>query len=336
MEEIGKGIEAVSKTSALAGKLLGPLITRRQANADAEATIQRSLARRVSEYIDEFPNHPEVIDMLATCGGRSGVINLSRILQATQPQLTDEANPESIGEDWFANFREKAKTCSDEEFAMLWASLLAGEVNRPGSYSQKTVNTLADMDVQTAHVFAGLCRYALTTETGIVLVVPKEIIGPKVGDYGLSKLKGLGLVDFVEGHSIQSRISKSLFGYDGGLLEVKNDGEAAKIMVTVGSVHLTPFGDELARLCLPVGDQEDPVSDIAAFWESNDEGSKIVRHPPIARTSSGSFVYSDGSTGFIREYSREQVLAQMGTDSPLGRAVDELLGAPDADGVSEP
>lgn len=334
MDEIGTGIEALSKTTTLAGKLLGPWITRRQANADAEATLQDALARRISEYIDEFPSHPDVMDLLATCGGRVGIVNLSRILQSAQSQLTDEARPELVGDDWFANFREKSRTCSDEDFAKLWATLLAGEVNRPGSYSQKTVNVLADMDTQTAHIFASLCKYALTTETGIVLVVPKKNIGPKIGHYGLSKLKGLGLVDFVEGHDLQLSISINLLGYDGGLLEITNDAKSKRGMVNTGSVHLTPFGKELAGLCLPIGDQEDSVSDIVAFWESKDEGAKVVRHAPIARTSNGRFVYSDGSTGFIREYSRKQLEAQMGTDSPLGRAVDDLLRASATDGVS--
>ncbi len=333
MDGIGKGIEAFNKVTTLVDKILSPGITRRQANADAEATIQGALARRVSEYIDEFPSHPEVIDLLATCGGRAGVTNLSRILQSAQSQLTDDARPELIGDDWFANFREKAKTCSDEEFAKLWASLLAGEVNRPGSYSQKTVNILADMDVRTAHIFASLCKYALTTETGIVLVVPKENIGPKVGDHGLSLLKGLGLVDFVEGHDLQLRTSISLFGYDGGLLEVRNESSSTRVMVNTGSVHFTPFGIQLAGLCLPVGDQEDSVSDIVTFWESADKGTTVVRRPPIARTSGGSFLYSDGSAGFIRQYNAEQLEAERGTDSPLGRAVDELLRAAGADGA---
>jgi len=35
------------------------------------------------------------------------------------------------------------------------------------------------------------------------------------------------------------------------------------------------------------------------------------------------------------EYSRDQVVAQEGTDSPLGRAVDELLSASGTKGVFE-
>ena len=334
MELLGKGIEAFNKATTLADKILGPGLTRRQANADAEATIHEALARRVSGYIDEFPSNPEVIDLLAKCGGRAGVTNLLHIIQSAQSQLTDDAKAELIGDDWFANFREKAKTRSDEEFAKLWASLLAGEVNRPGSYSQKTVNILGDMDVRTASIFAGLCKYALATDTGIVLVVPKDSINRKVHDYGLSMLKGLGLVDFVEGHDLQMSTSTRLFGYDGGLLEVRKGSSSKRIMVGVGSVHLTPFGRELAGLCLPVGDQEESVSDIVAFWESEDGGATVVRHPPIARTSEGYYMYSDGSTGFIKQYNAEQMVAQAGTDSPLGRAVDDLVSAAGTDGSS--
>lgn len=325
MDEIGASLEVASKTTTLAGKLLGPWITRRQANADAEATIQEALAHRVSEYIDEFPGHPEIMDLLATCGGRTGIVNLARILQSAHSQLAEEARPESVGDDWFANFREKARTCSDEEFAKLWASLLAGEVNRPGSYSRKTVNILGDMDVQTARMFASLCKYTLTTETGIVLVVPREVTGPKISHNALSKLKGLGLVDFVEGHDLELSSSTGLTGYDGGLLEIKNAPDSMRGMVNRGSVHLTPFGKELAGLCLPVGDQTEAVSDIVAFWESKDNGSVVVRPLSIARTSSGSYVYSDARTGYIDHYSAEQLEAQRGTNTRLARAVDELL-----------
>ena len=76
------------------------------------------------------------------------------------------------------------------------------------------------------------------------------------------------------------------------------------------------------------------MSDIVAFWESADKGIKVVRHPPIARTSSGRFVYSDGSTGFIGDYNAEQLEAQIGADSPLGRAVDELFRAAGDNGGS--
>ena len=327
MDEIGQGIEALGKATTLVDRVLGPRITRRQANADAEAVIQEALADRVAECIDEFPSHPEVIDLLIKGGGRAGIVNLSRILQSAQTQLIGEARPESVGEDWMANFREKARTCSDEEFAELWASLLAGEVNQPGSYSQKTVNILADMDAQAAHTFARLCKYALTTERGLQLVVPKKIIGSKVSDYALSRLKAMGLVDFVAGHDLQTRIGINLLGYDGGLLEVQNDAKSTRGMTGIGSVHLTPFGIELAGLCLPVGDQEDAVDDIVAFWESTDEGTRVVRHLPIVRVSSGGYLYSNESTGRIERYSAQQLEAERGRNPRLDRAVDELLRA---------
>ena len=218
MEETKAIANATDKALSLTERIFGPWLTRRQANADAETGIQGALARQVIDLIDEFPNRPEIMDMIATCGGRVGVNNLLRILQLAQSQLNDDAKPESVSEDWFANFRENTKTCSDEDFAKLWASLLAGEANHPGFYSRRTVNILGDMDTWSAHAFASLCKYVLTTETGPQLVVPRGSIRHKVGDHVLAVTKGLGLIDFVVGHGLQTSRETNVFGYDGGLL----------------------------------------------------------------------------------------------------------------------
>ena len=323
MEETRAIASATDKALSLTERIFGPWLTRRQANADAETKIQGALAQLIVDLIDEFPNRPEIMDMLATCGGRAGVSNLLRILQLAQSQLNDDANPESVSEDWFANFREHAKTCSDEEFAKLWASLLAGETNRPGSYSRRTVNILGDMDTRSAHAFADLCKYVLTTEFGPRLVVPKGSIGPKVSSHVLDTLKSLGLIDFVVGHNLRTSVGTNIFGYDGGLLEIK-DSDKSEPSIDIGSVHFTPHGQELARLCFPVGDQDSQISEIIGHWQSEGSGIAVVKHGPIARAS-GYYLYSDASIGSIEHYSGERLLAEAGSDSPLGRAVDGLL-----------
>ena len=304
MEETKAIASATDKALSLTERIFGPWLTRRQANADAETGIQGALARQVIDLIDEFPNRPEIMDMLATCGGRVGVNNLLRTLQLAQSQLNGDAKPESVIEDWYTNFRENAKTCSDEEFTKLWASLLAGETNHPGSYSRRTVNILGDMDTKSAHAFADLCKYALTTEFGPRLVVPKNSIGPKISSHVLDMLKGLGLIDFVVGHNLRTSVGTNIFGYDGGLLEVK-DSDKSLPSIDIGSVHFTPYGQELAQLCFPVGDQDSQVSEIIGHWQSEGSGITVVKHSSIARAS-GSYLYSNAGTGFIEHYSRER------------------------------
>ena len=323
MDEAKAIVNAADKTLSLSDKILGPWLTRRQSHADAEAIVHEALAQRVADLIDEFPGHPEVIDLLTTCGGRVGVSNLLHILQSAQLQLTDDARPELIGDDWFANFREKAKTCSDEEFTKLWASLLAGEVNRPRSYSRRTVNILGDMDTWSAKVFADLCRYVLTTEFGPRLIVPKDSIGPKVSNHVLDMLKGLGLIDFVVGHDLHTSIGTNIFGYDGGLLEVK-DSDKSRRGIDIGSVHFTPYGQELARLCFPVGNQDGQIAEIIECWQSESNRLEVVKHAPIARAS-GRYLYSDASTGCINSYSEEQLFEEAEKDPAVRRAIDDLL-----------
>ena len=62
--------------------------------------------------------------------------------------------------DWMANFFDKCRIISDEEMQGLWAKVLSGEANAPGSYSKRTVNFLASMDKEDAALFTALCGFA--------------------------------------------------------------------------------------------------------------------------------------------------------------------------------
>ncbi len=48
---------------------------------------------------------------------------------------------------------------SDDEMQTLWAKVLAGEANSPGTYSKRTVNLLSDLDKKDALLFQSLCRF---------------------------------------------------------------------------------------------------------------------------------------------------------------------------------
>jgi Protein of unknown function (DUF2806) len=85
--------------------------------------------------------------------------NRERILSKSIPLLKPNANPEKIENDWMANLFEKNKTVSDGEMQELWARLLAGEANEPGTFSKQTVNLLADLDPSDARMFSKVCDF---------------------------------------------------------------------------------------------------------------------------------------------------------------------------------
>ena len=75
------------------------------------------------------------------------------------PRLHEDANPESVDNDWIVNFFDKSRIVSDSEMQELWSRVLANEANSPGSYSKRTVNFLSDMDKNEAESFTKLCGF---------------------------------------------------------------------------------------------------------------------------------------------------------------------------------
>ena len=239
----------------LIGKVFGPTFTRRQATADAQAEIQLALANRLAHHIESAPLDPNVVEMLATCGGKASVANLANMLSMALPMLDETADSALISDDWIANWRDKARLVSDEEMALLWAQLLAGEVNSPGTYSSKAVNMLADMDRSDAQLFHDLCRFQVMRyefefgprDTIPFVIDPSDDIYKSNGvtDEGLLALEDIGLIRYPMLPNIPDRVTA--FAYSGGwLLNYSKDN------VETGRISWTYNGKQMSKLCLPL------------------------------------------------------------------------------------
>ena len=79
------------------------------------------------------------------------------LFDKTEPHLNQETQPESMEDDWIANFFDKCRIVSDSDMQTLWGRVLAGEANAPGTYSKRTVNLLSDFDKSDAELFTKLC-----------------------------------------------------------------------------------------------------------------------------------------------------------------------------------
>ena len=76
--------------------------------------------------------------------------NIESIIGKSIPEISDNANPNGIDNDWLLNYFDNAKFISNELIQNLWAKLLAGEANKPGSISKKTLKVLSDLDTEDA------------------------------------------------------------------------------------------------------------------------------------------------------------------------------------------
>ena len=77
------------------------------------------------------------------------------------PQLNEDADPNAIEDDWIIKFFDKCRLVTDDKMQDLWASILAGEANRAGSYSPKTLTTLADMNQKDLILFNAFCSFCI-------------------------------------------------------------------------------------------------------------------------------------------------------------------------------
>lgn len=188
--------------------------------------------------------------------------NMEDITDKALPQLDGSARPESMDNDWIANFFDKCRIVSDDEMQGLWSRVLAGEANAPGSYSKRTVNFLSDLDKADAESFTRLCGFGWQIGNLVPLVF--DVQAEIYNRYGisfstLSHLESIGLAQFggVTGFIRQKLPKKFSVWYYGRTLVLELPQGADKLKV--GKVRLTRIGQELAPIC-----GSKPVD---GFWE---------------------------------------------------------------------
>ena len=85
--------------------------------------------------------------------------NIEGITQKALPLLEEKSAPQNVEDDWITNFFDKCRIVSDNDMQQLWSRILAGEANRPGAFSKRTVNLMADLDKGDAELFMRLCGF---------------------------------------------------------------------------------------------------------------------------------------------------------------------------------
>jgi len=237
----------IKKVSSAVGGLFAPYQVKRLAKAEAEASLISAKAeievtelhrRAMHRFVEEEASRQK---------------NMEDITEQAISGLGEDSDPSDVEDDWISNFFEKARIVSDKEMQELWAKVLSGEANRPGSYSRRTVNLIADLDKKDALLFSRLCSYGWMIGNIVPLVfdVQEEIYNRNgINFNSLSHLETLGLIQFnnIAGFSrlqLPKRFAVTYYGRPLQLeMEHENDNK-----LELGKVLLTQAGQELAPVC---------------------------------------------------------------------------------------
>ena len=102
-------------------------------------------------------------------------------------QSTSETSSETINDDWLNVFEMEARLKSTEEMQGLFGKILAGEIQRPGSYSTRAVRILGRLDQDIARHFVAFCSICISLSPEAIRV---SSLG---GNAGSNSLQEYGL-----------------------------------------------------------------------------------------------------------------------------------------------
>lgn len=237
----------IEKVSNAIGTLYEPTKIKRAAKAEVEATKIRALGEVEATEIQQ-----RGMERLIYEEGKKQE-NIESITAQATNSLNDDASPEHVEDDWISHFFEKCRNVSDSEMQGLWSSLLAGEANKPGSYSKRTVDLISTLDRSDAHLFTKLCSFSISSGDIFPLILDyKAEIYTKneINFSALNHLESIGLIkfNFVQSFQLQSLPKKvTLFCFGIPISFVLS--EESNNNLEIGSVVLTQAGQQLAPIC---------------------------------------------------------------------------------------
>ena len=179
--------------------------------------------------------------------------NMESILGQAIPQLTGDASPDEVEDDWYTNFYDKCRITSDDEMQNLWARILAGQANNPGAFSRRTVNLVADLDKRDAQLFTNLCCFGWVISgrvTPLIFDVQHDIYNRHAINFNtIGHLESLNLIHFagVSDFIITNAPKQLLATYYGRgmFLDLPNDSgnewSQGKVMLTQWGLELAPI-----------------------------------------------------------------------------------------------
>ncbi len=240
----------IEKISDAVGGIYKPYQIKRVAKAEVEAEKIRALADIEIRDLQQRA----LVRFVAEETKKQA--NIEAITAKSINDLKDDARPENIEDDWISDFFDKCRLISDREMQGLWAKVLAGEANNPGTYSKRTVNFISSIDKSDAKLFTSLCSYGWLLESieptiePLIYDVDDEIYTKnKITFASLIHLDDIGLISFKDIATIsRTHLRKTIkIFYYGTPINIRFKNQENNHLNT-GKVHLSKVGQELAPI----------------------------------------------------------------------------------------
>src|SRR5262249_43209010 len=148
-------------------------------------------------------------------------------------------------------FFDKCRLISDEEMQNLWARVLAGQANSPGTYSKRTIEIISNLEKANAILFSKLCSFGFYIGDVVPLIYDTNhniYNAHGINFMAIAHLESLGLIHFnnLSGYVRRGFGQKGFVNYFGNKVWIEFDKDNE---LQLGQVLLTQAGQQLAPIC---------------------------------------------------------------------------------------
>lgn len=158
--------------------LASPIVYRRMERA--KMLIESSRADQNAMISLKEAMAQDFITVARTTRDKQEIANITSIygMALQELQMVDvlKLPDKEVSTEWAACFYDNAKYCGDEEVQILWARILAGEIQAPGSFFKRTLSNLRLVEKHEAKWFCDLCQYVIEGSYFPSFILENEVI----------------------------------------------------------------------------------------------------------------------------------------------------------------
>ncbi len=280
--------------------LLSGVANERRAEAEARVKLINTTASQIANQMQTDQEYARVAVQKYGMRILREQVNLDLICKEAAIDIRDTSHsteqsaqkepPSTIDDDWLNAYEVEARLKSTAKMQAYFGRMLSGEIQKPGSFSRRTVRILASLDQETARHFARLCSICTSIDPEDVRVVSIEgnAANNALQEYGLSfailnLLNENGLVisdynswmDFVP--CIEAEVNDArkqgfclplIFQGRHYTLEPTSRASVGKV-IRMHGVALTKSGRELSRI-VKVEPVDKYSQDLARYFQQRD------------------------------------------------------------------
>lgn len=252
------------------GKAYGPTDVRRTARAqgDAAVILAEAEARRSEIALRAAQRLLDVEEMRQR--------NIESIAAVAAEQLSEAVSDAPVNPDWAARFFREAQDVSNEQMQQIWGKLLAGEVEKPGSFSARTLSVVSNLSSDEAKQFGNVC--------GLVSKIHRHGLATFLTDVNgsFAKSKGLSYDSFevlqAAGLVIHSELAGRSLSFEKPTCQLIIERPGNVLLLAKGTLANVPAGAlKLGEVSFtPAGAELFSIADWLAWPEYDEETRRVI------------------------------------------------------------